>query len=113
MGRTYWRVLRVKGGPAPLYVNPAQASAGFLAIANGFLVILGIVGVVVNKLTDETCQENFLGLFVTLSAVALLTSGLFLHLSMTALASDTEWRGFLLAAAFMTVLEVPRGGPRR
>ena len=97
--------LRTKGGPAPLYVNPAQAQAGMVSLAKAFLVVLSIVGVVVNKLADETCQENLVGFFVTVAAVCLLSSGLFLHLSMTSIAADTEWRIFLLAAVFMTILE--------
>jgi hypothetical protein len=102
---TLWAGMRTKGGPAPLCVNPAQAQAGLVALAKAFLVVLAIVGVVVNKLADETCQENLLGFFVSVAAVCLLSSGLFLHLSMKSIAADTEWRLFLLAAVLMTIAE--------
>jgi hypothetical protein len=103
--RTIFSLTRTKGGPAPLYVNPYQAQAGFVAVAKSFVVVLALVGVVVNKLSDETCQENILGFFVAVGGICLICAGLFLHLSMISIAADTEWRGYLFACIFATVLE--------
>ena len=79
------------GGPAPLFENPFQLQAGGLSFAMGTLMILAVIGVAVNKISQETCSQNFLGLFVSIAALSFTAAALFLYIAMMRVGSDAEW----------------------
>ena len=79
------------GGPAPLFENPYQLQAGGLSFATGVLMVLAVIGVAVNKVAEETCSENFVGLFSAIAALSFAAASLFLYVAMMRLGSDAEW----------------------
>jgi hypothetical protein len=100
--------LEYLGGPAPLFENPAQVQAGLMSLLMAFLMLLSVIAVTVNKMTEETCIENLLGFFSAVASFSFLSAIVFLHVAMTRLGSDSQWlrlnflMGLLTYAVAMT-----------
>ena len=90
------------GGPAPLYVNPGQIHAGLLALSMSALMVLSVIGVAVNKISDEICQSLFVSMFALTAFVSFALSTLFALMSMKRLGSDSEWFFLNIGISFLS-----------
>jgi len=84
-------IQNAKGGPAPLFPNPAKFASGATGVLKAVCLIVSIVGVIVNKAIGETCVANLVGFMAINCLVCLAFSILFLHVAMQRFASDREW----------------------